>query len=31
MVKAPLPGAVTVSETVAVFVIPPPEPVTVMV
>ena len=31
MVKAPLPGAVTVSETVAVCVTPPPVPVTVMV
>ena len=31
MVKAPLPGAVTVSETVAVCVIPPPVPVTVIV
>jgi hypothetical protein len=30
MVKAPLPGVVTVSETVAVCVIPPPVPVTVM-
>jgi len=30
MAKAPLPGAVTVSETVVVFVIPPPVPVTVM-
>lgn len=30
IVKAPLPGAVTVSETVAVCVIPPPVPVTVI-
>ena len=31
MVKVPATGAVTVSDTVAVFVIPPPVPVTVIV
>jgi len=31
MVKVPLAGAVTVSDTVAVCVIPPPVPVTVIV